>query len=221
MSSQPYNPLEKAHLAESVARVLLNQPISPLPPAQRFEGAGIYAIYYCGDFGAYAAISEANAGDAWRLPIYVGRAQPPGARKGLVGLDADPGTALYDRLRQHGRSIEAADNLRIEDFGLRYLVVEDIWIALGESLLINWFEPVWNVVVDGFGNHDPGRGRHSGACPLWDTLHPGREWAERLVPSNLKPDDIVERVDRHLDRELRGDNFEDDSLIDLMAAEDS
>jgi hypothetical protein len=37
--------------------------------------------------------------------------------------------------------------------------------------------------VDGFGNHDPGRGRRDMKRPRWDILHPGRNWAERLRPS--------------------------------------
>jgi hypothetical protein len=77
-------------------------------------------------------------------------------------------------------SIEAVNNLDARDFGCRYLTVDDIWIPLGESLLIARFSPIWNTLVDGFGNHDPGKGRHAGLRPRWDTLHPGRAWADRL-----------------------------------------
>ena len=51
-------------------------------PAERFRGAGIYILYYKGDFRSYA-----------------------------------PG-------------------LRLKDFNCQYLVVEDIFIPLGESLMI-------------------------------------------------------------------------------------
>ena len=90
------------------------------------------------------------------------------------------GTPLFKRLSEHAASIQQVTNLDLADFHCRYLVVEDIWIPLGESLLIERFQPLWNVVVDGFGNHDPGAGRHSGQRPLWDVVHPGRPWAERL-----------------------------------------
>lgn len=60
--------------------------------------------------------------------------------------------------------------------------MDDIWIPLGENLLISKFEPVWNRLVDGFGNHDPGAGRYKGLNTKWDALHPGRSWARRLQP---------------------------------------
>jgi hypothetical protein len=114
------------------------------------------------------------------MPIYVGKAVPKGARKGGFGIDATPGTVLHDRLAEHSESIENSENLRLSDFYCRYLAVDDIWIPLGENLLIETFSPLWNRVIDGFGNHDPGKGRHQGKIPAWDVLHPGRAWAKKL-----------------------------------------
>lgn len=111
--------------------------------------------------------------------IYVGKAVSAGARKGNFGLDEEPGTALYQRLREHADSIARATNLELADFYCRFLVVDDIWIPLGESLLIAKFSPIWNKLVDGFGNHDPGKGRYQQMRSRWDTLHPGRTWATR------------------------------------------
>ncbi len=171
--SRPFNPLEKRHLGESVGQALLRQPASPLSTLQPFEGAGIYAIYYSGDFPAYEIIAERNTGSRFGAPIYVGRAVPKGARKG-GNLDLEPGRVLFNRLKQHRRSIEQVSNLSMEDFHCRHLVVDDIWIPLGESLLIATFAPIWNTLIDGFGNHDPGGGRHAGIRPRWDVIHPGR-----------------------------------------------
>lgn len=75
-------------------------------------------------------------------PIYVGKAVPDGARKGGQGDDVDPGTALYKRLNDHAKSVDAATNLRLEDFYCQFLSVDDIWIPLTESLLIERFKPV-------------------------------------------------------------------------------
>src|SRR6266699_6936132 len=75
---------------------------------------------------------------------------------------------LWQRLSEHRDSVRAVDNLKIEDFECRYLIVDEIWIPLGETLLISSFRPVWNLALDGFGNHDPGRGRYQGTRPLWD-----------------------------------------------------
>jgi hypothetical protein len=72
------------------------------------------------------------------------------------------------------------ENLNIDDFYCRFLVVDDIWIPLGESLLIEKTKPLWNVVVDGFGNHDPGSGRYNQQISSWYTIHPGRSWARKL-----------------------------------------
>ncbi len=179
---EAFNPLDKTNLGESVAEALLKQPVSLLPPEESFYGAGVYTIYYKGDFAAYSEITKHNHDDNYRLPIYVGKAVPAGARKGSYGLDADPGTALYRRLAEHAASIEQTDNLQLEDFRCRYLVVDDIWIPLAESLMISMFSPLWNLVVDGFGNHDPGKGRYQQERSLWDTLHPGRAWARKLRP---------------------------------------
>ena len=92
------------------------------------------------------------------------------------------GNDLYRRLNEHRKSLDAVQNLSVEDFYFRYLVVDDIWIPLGESVLIQQTKPLWNNVVDGFGNHDPGKGRSNQQRSPWDMLHPGRIWAEKLAP---------------------------------------
>ena len=190
---QPYNPLDKKHLGVSVADALLQRDPIPLPP-ERFEGAGVYAIYYTGDFEPYQAIADANRGDRFSQPLYVGKAVPRGRRKGGIVSDGNPDRALSNRLARHAKSIEHAANLDLEDFRCRYLVVDDIWIPLGESLLIERFAPLWNKLIDGFGNADPGGGRSNQARSLWDVLHPGRPWAEKLRPGALTTEEIVESI---------------------------
>ena len=179
MAQPPFNPLDKRRLGESVANALLKRSVGPLPPGDRFHGAGIYAIYYTGDIPCYRGLADRNRQDRYEVPIYVGKAVPPGARKGGFGLDAAPGPVLWNRLNEHSQSLQAV-NLTVEHFPCRYLVADDIWIPLGENLLIEMFRPVWNVVITGFGNHDPGRGRRGQEKSLWDTLHPGRDWAAVL-----------------------------------------
>jgi hypothetical protein len=190
-SPDPYNPLAKRNLGVSVADAMLQQPISELPPKEKFIGAGIYAIYYTGEFEHYSPISEANRGDKWEQPIYVGKAIPEGGRKGGFGLNASTGTDLYQRLAKHARSINEATNLNLDDFYCRFLVVDDIWIPLGESLLIETFKPLWNRVVDGFGNNDPGKGRYNQQRSPWDVIHFGRPWAEKCQPGKSEEDIIL------------------------------
>lgn len=181
MTVVPFNPLDKKNLGASVAEAMLRSPSHGLGDITRFTGAGIYAIYYAGPHPAYALLAQANQlGD--RIPIYVGKAVPAGSRMG-ARLDATTTTrALHNRLTEHAESIRATSSLDITDFRCKYLVVDDIWIPLGESLLIAKFSPVWNSAIDGFGNHDPGAGRYQGQMPRWDMLHPGRPWAARCQP---------------------------------------
>lgn len=185
MEYTPYNPLDKMNLGASVADALLDSPIHKLGTLSPFNGAGIYALYYIGDFNAYKALAEKNRDSKFSMPIYVGKAVPPGARKGNFGLDSPPGPAMFNRLKEHAESLNVAENLNLEDFYCRFLVVEDIWIPLGESLLIAKFSPIWNKLLDGFGNHDPGKGRYQQMCSKWDALHPGRSWALKCA---VRPD---------------------------------
>jgi Eco29kI restriction endonuclease len=191
----PYNPLDKTNLGISVANALLTSDIHPLPPATPFVGAGIYAIYYTGGFEPYLPIASANRDGRYGQPIYVGKAIPKGARKGNVGVGENPGTVLFDRVREHARSIRDASNVELGDFACRYLVVDDIWIPLGESLLIGRFKPVWNVVLEGFGIHDPGGGRAEQARSSWDVIHPGRSFASDR-PANRRIDAEILRAIR-------------------------
>ena len=198
MSDEPYNPLAKRNLGESVARALLERPVVAMPPPTAFTGAGIYAIYYIGDVDVYHPIAAANAKDKYAQPIYVGKAVPKGARKGGFGLGENPGTVLYDRLREHANSIRRAPDLNIDDFRCRYLVSDDIWIPLGEALLIERFHPLWNSLIDGFGIHDPGGGRSNQRRSTWDTLHPGRAFAERRPENQRSREEIMGLIRDHL-----------------------
>ncbi len=193
MADKSFNPLDKRNLGDSVAKALLARPVVRLTDLTNFKGAGIYAIYYSGVFAVYRPIAGPTPKQA-TTPIYVGKAVPAGARKGGFGLDTDPGTVLYGRLREHAESISAADNLDVADFFCRYLVTDDIWIPLAESVLIEVFRPVWNKLIDGFGNHDPGKGRLQQQRSSWDTLHPGRTWAAKLQPNPRSQEQLLALV---------------------------
>ena len=54
MNSQPYNPLEKENLAKSIELKILSQSPIPLSNVETIAGAGIYVIYYSGQFEPYA-----------------------------------------------------------------------------------------------------------------------------------------------------------------------
>lgn len=192
-----FNPLDKRAIANSIADALLRTPAQPFDSVSTIAGAGVYAIYYCGDFPPYKPISDMNRGGRSR-PVYVGKAIPRGGRKGLLREAAGSGTALRDRLRHHESSIDQAENLAVNDFAFRALICDDVWIPLGESILIDRFRPVWNVLIDGFGNNDPGTARATTARSSWDVLHPGRKVMEKLTAPGIAAEILVTKIEAYL-----------------------
>lgn len=193
----PYNPLDKKNLGSGLADALLANPATPLSSVKSFMGAGIYAIYYVGDYGPYKLIADRNAGEKFNAPIYVGKADPKGSRKGGSGLDS-PGKALYVRLRKHSNTISEVASWKIGDFYCRYLIVDDIWNSVGESILIQRYKPLWNTCIDGFGNNPTGGPRSRQQRSAWDTLHPGRSSAEKLPLNKKSVADLLKEVESFL-----------------------
>jgi hypothetical protein len=173
-AAEEYNPLDYANLTKSCVEELMRREPQKLPLQHQFVGAGIYALFYNGGFPLYKSVRSPLA----ESPIYVGKAVPPGARKGMA--KPAKSKSLFHRINQHTKSIEATTTLRVSEFLCRYLVVTPLWITMAERFLLEFYQPIWNVVLDGFGNHDPGKGRFEGEITWWDALHPGRPWAAKL-----------------------------------------
>jgi hypothetical protein len=175
---------------------LLGSPVYELPPGVRFEGAGVYAIYYKGNFPHYERLAAANQA-AYERPIYVGKAVSPGWRQARNTEISS--NSLLGRLMEHARNIKSVDSLKIEDFACRFMILEGQegnLISTAESELIRKFIPLWNSVIDGFGNHDPGSGRYNQSPSEWDILHPGRTWAKRLKGTPPSLEKIILKI-RH------------------------
>ncbi len=200
MSQQtPFNPLDKQNLGKSVAEALLKTPPVPLENLKPFSGVGIYALYYLGEFPTYLPIAERNREGQFKFPIYVGSALPEGGRKGVQDTSKErPTKKLFSRLRKHLSSVTEAVNLAPADFYCRYLLVDDVWIPLGESLLITWYSPLWNLKLDGFGNNTPGKRRFEQYRSTWDTVHPGRAWAMKCEPRKETPEQLLADLENYL-----------------------
>jgi hypothetical protein len=127
-------------------------------------------LYYRGSFHPYLPFGEPRHE---RLPIYVGKAVRGGSRKGFR-FDPPQKHEISDRLKNHEQSITSCKNLEVSDFHCRYLCVEDSFIGLAESILISVFDPLWNRVLDGFGNNPTGKRRAGQNLSKWDKFHPGR-----------------------------------------------
>ena len=125
------------------------------------DGAGVYLLYYAGGHPLYNGLTL-------DCPIYIGKA-----------------VELASRLKQHRKSVQAADNLRVEDFVYKVLRINEEWVAGCESVLIRHWQPLWNTVVRGFGNHAPGSGRKLQRKSLWTRCNAGSR-RPSLSPSSRR-----------------------------------
>jgi hypothetical protein len=188
-----------------VALAMTAQPRKPLADLSSFYGAGIYALYYTGKFGAYQPLSSTET------PIYVGM-----ALHGAIDKDnpSVKGTPLALRLNEHRKNIQrAAETLDLADFSYRALVVQSGWEGPAEDYLIKMFHPLWNretKILYGFGKHgDSSETRKNKRSP-WDTLHSGRKWADGDHQLDAKsPDEIVKAVAAHFKKVQIFKTFDD------------
>lgn len=181
-----------------VGITMIAQTRKPLASVERFYGSGVYAIYYNGEFPAYAAISKREH------PIYVGKADPadPSSKTAI-----EQGDKLSGRLNEHRKNIiKATTTLRLEDFQYRALVVQTGWQSAAENYLIDLFKPIWNNEVDicyGFGKHGDAPETRANQRSPWDTLHHGRDWAHRdpkmkdARPASRIIDDIRQHLTKY------------------------
>jgi len=185
-------------VVDDAIKFFVQTPIHPLPPPAQFIGSGVYGLYYHGGYELYAPIANMNR-EACVQPIYVGKAVPPGWRTARATRSETPD--LYQRLQEHSRSIQQGANLQVAHFRCRLMIlsgVESDLVVPVEAELIRRYRPLWNTVVDGFGNHDPGAGRYNQAKSEWDVLHPGRLWAKRLTGDSPRRGDVIAKLRQFL-----------------------
>jgi hypothetical protein len=158
--------MDTEHITASICQELERQPLIPLDPLlARFEGSGLYAIYYDGEsVPLYQVLS------GLRIPVYVGQALSHNSATGVVVRESRP---LWRRIRDHHGSIDASE-LPAGEFGVRLLRMPDVHADLGENGLRVFYKPVWNAILTGFGGHEQGQSTRQGARSKWDTVHPGR-----------------------------------------------
>lgn len=70
-------------------------------------------------------------------------------------------------------------------------------VAWGEAILIRHFQPVWCSIISGFGIHAPGKGRGAQMRSMWDQIHPGRSFAEKLSPNPVTVESLQTQVTQH------------------------
>jgi hypothetical protein len=200
-SKHVYRNYAFAELVKDAIRFFSGTPIQTLPPAETFLGTGVYALYYTGKNPIYKPYAELNR-LAYAAAIYVGKAVPTGWRQARSSDDPlNQSRELCNRLRQHARSISATPDLVPADFMCRFVIFEHAgsdMIGTIEAALIKLHRPLWNSALDGFGNHDPGRGRYQQARSDWDVVHPGRSWALKCKGIPRKRPAILADIANHL-----------------------
>jgi hypothetical protein len=189
-----FDPSNPKVVGRFVSLALVAQQRHPLAEIPRFYGSGIYAIYYNGPFPLYAPISGSET------PIYVGQAAPAinNARTPL-----EQGPRLCGRLSDHRKNIGTAiTTLDLADFQFRSLVVQSGWETAAEDYMIHLFRPIWNSetsILYGLGKHGDDATTRANKRSPWDTLHPGRKWAEKSKEDAKSPATIETELSRHFE----------------------
>jgi len=147
-------------IIKDTIRFFNGTPVHSIPIPERFHGTGVYALYCIAKTGIYSKFHSINR-TAFRIPIYVGKAVPKGWRQARQLLSTDTRSyELNNRIREHSRSIDLGEGLGKSDFFCRFMILEgkesDL-IGTVEAALIRKYQPIWNTLIDGFGNHDPGK----------------------------------------------------------------
>ena len=188
-------------LVKDAIRFFNGTPVHPLPPPEAFRGVGVYAIYYTGKSKPYETYSELNR-LSYDFPIYLGKAVPRGWRRARISHTESNGSSeLYLRLKQHATNIERIKGLSIKDFSCRLMIFEgpsSDMIGTLEASIIKWKRPLWNSFLDGFGNHDPGKGRYQQAKSDWDVVHPGRAWAKKCEGKTPTKKSLLKGIEEFL-----------------------
>lgn len=188
-----YSSLDFEEIIKDTIRFFNGTPVHTVPAPARFHGTGVYAIYSISKKGIYKNFHEINR-TSFDMPIYIGKAVPKGWRQSRVVTDGTIRSyELHNRIKEHGRSIELGEGLDVDDFRCRFMILEggkSPLIGTVEAALIRTYRPIWNTLIDGFGNHDPGSGRYEQARSAWDVCHPGRGWAEKCK-GVMKPKKIL------------------------------
>lgn len=187
-----FDPSAPDTIGRIIALTMVAQKRHPLSQIPDFYGSGIYAIYYTGNYDAYGALTGSEH------PIYVGKADP----NDQTAQDAvAQGVKLSARLREHAKNIDkATSTLALSDFECRFLIVKSGFQSSAERYLIDFFKPIWNSetkICFGLGKHGDSSTTRVNKRSPWDTLHPGRPWADSILENQKSEALIRKEIDAH------------------------
>ena len=185
-----------AEFLKDAVRAFNGSPVAPLPPPS-FAGSGVYALYCTASKGPYAKFGKEINRLEYKVPIYVGKAVPPGWRQSRQqGDDEDKSSSLCSRLNEHARSIEQGKGLSLSDFACRFLPMpmEELTAATPVlAFMVSWYKPLWNTVVRGFDSFRYNQKEHIGRLSRWAVLH-----GDYPHYSTSKVSNLLQQIDHHL-----------------------
>ncbi|MFG2562407.1 Eco29kI family restriction endonuclease [Streptomyces sp. NPDC048496] len=188
-----FDPLSTEQIANTVCETFERQPlVSMTTEIPRFEGSGLYALYYRGvDVALYLPLA------GLQIPVYVGQATSNSA----TGARVRERFPLHSRLKQHRISI-IEGGLPIDEFRFRALLLPDVHANLGENGLRVGYQPVWNSILTGFGSKEQGATTRQSRKSKWDTVHDGRRRTHGGVVHDVEA--LVLVVKAHIERRVDG-----------------
>jgi hypothetical protein len=101
--------------------------------SHKFEGQGVYALYYHGVQQAYEALTLVD-----KLPIYVGKSISNNEQ------------SVWNRLVTHFNTIKKS-NMKPREFTFRFIRLPADQTTLFEEIFIELYYPIWNEYLTGFG----------------------------------------------------------------------
>jgi hypothetical protein len=187
-----FDPLSTGQIANTICATFERQPlVSMVSEIARFDGSGLYALYYRGDSeDLYRELATLQ------IPVYAGQALSSNTATGLRVRERFP---LHGRLRQHRTSITDG-GLPIAEFRFRALLLPDVHADLGENALRVGYQPVWNSILTGFGSNEQGPTTRQSKKTKWDTVHPGRRRSHG--GEIYDPDVLNANVKAHIERQV-------------------
>lgn len=131
-----------------------------------------------------------------KTPIYVGKAVPSDRE---AEFTEQQGPALWNRLREHLKSIQKG-GLEPSEFEVRYATVQSGMESAVEDFMIRLFKPIWNKEIKvcfGIGKHGDSADTRKNKRSPWDTMHPGRKWADGTTEDQRSRKEIESRIMAH------------------------
>lgn len=189
---ESFDPLSTVQLSNTICEIFERQPLVSMEhEIPRFEGAGLYALYYRGD-----SVQLYRPLAALQIPVYAGQGRSSNSATGATVNEPYP---VYSRLKKHRTSI-IDGRLPISEFRFRALLMPDVHADLGENGLRVGYEPVWNGPLNGFGSNEQGSTTRKSRKSKWDTVHGGRRRTYGEVVH--KPEELIAATEKHIERQI-------------------